>query len=88
MPAAKVGQPFQLDITITRNVTPVGFYSITNGTLPPGLKLASERGQPTGRISGTPSQAGTYTFTVSVYCLGTNVAGQTGEMQYTLVVGE
>jgi hypothetical protein len=88
MPAAKVGQPYQEDITIARNVTPVGFFSIKDGALPPGLKLTSERGQPTGRISGSPSQAGTYTFTVSVYCLGTNVAGQTGDMHYTLVVGE
>ena len=88
MPAARVGQPFQTDILVTGNVTPVGFFSITDGTLPPGLKLVSERGKQTGRISGTPSQTGTYTFTVSVYCLGTNVAGQTGEMQYKIVVGE
>jgi hypothetical protein len=88
MPAAKVGQPYQVDIRIARNVTPVGFFSITDGSLPPGLNLVSERDQQIGRISGSPSQAGTYTFTVSVYCLGTNVGGQTGEMQYTLVVGE
>jgi hypothetical protein len=36
MPAARVGQPFQTDILVTGNVTPVGFFSITDGTLPPG----------------------------------------------------
>jgi hypothetical protein len=41
-----------------------------------------------GRIKGTPSKVGTYKITVSVWCLGTNVNGQTGEKQYTLVVGE
>ncbi|MGD0752412.1 MAG: Ig domain-containing protein [Anaerolineales bacterium] len=88
MPAAKVGQPYQVDIQIARNVTPAGIYSITDGKLPPGLKLVSDRDLQIGRISGTPSQAGTYKFTVSVWCLGTNTGGQTGEKQYTLVVGE
>ena len=88
LPAARAGDPYRVDILVAGNVTPVGFFSITNGTLPPGLNLASERNQQFGRISGTPSQTGTYTFTVSVWCLGTNVGGQTGDKQYTLVVGE
>jgi hypothetical protein len=88
LPAARAGDPYQVDILVAGNVTPVGFFSITNRTLPPGLNLASERNQQFGRISGTPTQAGTYKFTVSVWCLGTNVGGQTGEKEYTLVVGE
>jgi hypothetical protein len=35
-------------------------YSVTSGSLPPGLKL----GQSTGLISGTPSAAGQYGFTI------------------------
>jgi hypothetical protein len=88
MPTARVGQPYQVDILIARNVTPVGIFSITDGTLPPGLNLVSDRNLGIGRISGTPSHAGTFNFTVSVWCLGTNVGGQTGEKQYKIVVGE
>ena len=88
LPAAQVGKPYQEDILISRNVTPVGDYSLSEGTLPPGLDLVMEKNLRIGRISGTPTQAGTYKFTVSVWCLGTNVNGQTGDKQYTLVVGQ
>jgi hypothetical protein len=88
LPAAQVGQPYQVDILVSRNVTPVGNYSISDGALPPGLQLVMDRTLRIGRIKGTPTQAGTYKITVSVWCLGTNVNGQTGEKQYTLVVGE
>ena len=88
MPAARVGQPYQVDILIARNVTPVGNYSISDGALPPGLQLVMDRELRIGRISGTPTQTGTYKFTVSVWCLGTNVNGQSGEKQYNLVVGQ
>jgi hypothetical protein len=88
LPTARAGQPYHADILITQNVTPVDNFSITEGTLPPGLTLVMDRTVRIGRISGTPSQAGTYQFTVSVWCLGTNIPGQTGDKQYTLVVGE
>ena len=84
----RVGQPYQVDILVAGNVTPVGNYSISEGALPTGLTLGMDENLRIGRISGTPTQAGTYKFTVSVWCLGTNVNGQTGDKQYTLVVGE
>ena len=87
LPVAQVGQPYQVDILITRKMTPVGSYSITDGALPPGLHLVMDQNTRIGRISGTPTQAGMVKFTVSVWCLGTNVNGQTGNKQYTLVVG-
>src|SRR5262249_4845607 len=37
-------------------------WSITSGSLPPGLSLNSQ----TGAISGAPSSAGTFTFTAQV----------------------
>ena len=88
LPAARVGQPYQVDILVSRNVTPVGDYSVSEGSLPRGLTLVMDQNLRIGRISGTPTQAGTYKFTVSVWCLGTNVSGQTGDKQYTLVVGQ
>ena len=87
LPEVQVGQPYQVNILISGNVTPVGNYSISEGALPPGLTLVMDKTLRIGRISGTPTQAGTFKFTVSVWCLGTNVNGQTGEKQYTLVVG-
>ena len=87
LPSARVGQPYKVDIIISGNVTPVGNYSVPAGALPPGLSLVMDQTLRIGRISGTPTQAGTFKFTVSVWCLGTNINGQTGEKQYTLVVG-
>lgn len=42
--------------------TPPYTWSVISGTLPPGLSLDSS----TGAITGTPSQAGSYNFTVQV----------------------
>ena len=88
LPDARVGSPYEADILISGNVTPVGDYSISAGVLPAGLSLVMDQHLRIGRISGTPTESGMFKFTVSVWCLGTNVNGQTGEKQYTLVVGE
>jgi hypothetical protein len=88
MPDAKVGSLYKVELVITGNVTPVGNYSISIGALPPGLELIIDEQLHTARIGGTPTQSGSYQFTVSVWCYGTNVSGQTGEKQYTLVVGD
>ena len=87
LPVAQVGQLYQVDILVARTMTPVGSYSISDGTLPSGMHLIMDQNTRIGRISGTPTQAGTVKFTVSVWCLGTNINGQTGDKQYTLVVG-
>ncbi len=88
LPNALVGHIYDVEILIARNVTPVGNYSISAGVLPPGLALVVDKQVHTAVITGTPGQAGTFKFTVSVWCYGTNVSGQTGDKQYTLVVGE
>ena len=87
LPAGAVGSAYQADITVSRNVTPVGGASVAPGTLPPGLTLELvPGGSDTARISGTPTTAGTFEFTVSVWCFGTNVSGQAGEQRYTITV--
>lgn len=88
LPAAQVGGTYKQEILIAGNATPVGNYSISGGVLPPGLELIMDEQTHSGRIAGTPTLAGTYQFTVSVWCYGTNVSGQTGDRQYSLVVGE
>ncbi len=56
-----VGTNYSATVSATGGVTPYS-WSIASGNLPAGLSLSS----PTGTISGTPSAAGTSTFTVQV----------------------
>jgi hypothetical protein len=62
LPAATGGQAYNVTLAATGGIPPYGNWSVSSGSLPPGLTLNS----PTGKISGTPDVAGTYTFTVTV----------------------
>jgi hypothetical protein len=55
-----------------------GPYSFNCGNLPPGLNLSSS-----GTISGTPTQSGTFNFTIQI----TDGQGHTGSINYTATVG-
>ncbi len=59
-PAADVGGAYSYTLTATGGTTPYA-WSVNAGTLPPGLSLSSA-----GVLSGTPSAAGSYPFTVNV----------------------
>ena len=86
LPDATAGHIFSATITITQNATPVGQMTVAPGDLPPGLSFTFLKGQDSALLSGTPLHAGTYKFTVSAWCFGTNTAGQTGHHDYQLVV--
>jgi hypothetical protein len=61
--------------------------SVISGSLPPGLQLGGVCGN---IISGTPTQAGTYPFTVQVTSLGSDELGVTepsGTQQLTITNG-
>lgn len=88
LPPAQVGQEYSAPIAISQNETPVGEFFIAEGQLPAGMTLEQVEGEDTAVLSGIPEQAGTYTFTVSVWCYGTNVSGQTGAQEYQLLVEE
>ena len=88
LPDAQVGVPYEVTISISQNRTPAGDISLSEGTLPPELELVYVQAEDTAKITGTPTQAGTFAFTISVWCYGTSVNGQTGDKQYTIVVGE
>lgn len=83
---AQIGNVYDEEIRISLNNTPVGDFFISDGVLPEGLEFTFLEGEDAATIVGTPSEAGTYTFTVSAWCFGTQVSGQTGEKTYTLVV--
>lgn len=88
LPEAQAGVAYSVTITVSQAATPVGGASISEGSLPAGLALAlhEDPHDNTMTISGTPSAAGNFAFTISVWCYGTNVAGQTAAQPYTLVV--
>lgn len=85
LPDAQMGAPYEVEIRITQNSTPVGEFSISKGALPAGLELVDIEGD-AAKIKGIPEEVGTFTFTINVWCYGTSVNGQTGEKEYSIVV--
>ena len=73
----EAGEDFDLVLQTDRDSAANSSWSVIDGILPPGLVLDTQ----TGRISGRPSRAGTYTFTVQ------NVSGYSvAEKELTLTV--
>ena len=64
LPGGTVNQAYSQPVTATGGTTPYG-WSVVSGSLPPGLSL-SPTGTPSATISGTPTTAGSYNFTVQV----------------------
>jgi hypothetical protein len=75
LPAGTVNTAYEQSLS----ATPAGNYSFarTGGSLPPGLTLSAA-----GVLSGTPTTAGSYTFTVTATGFGTC----TGTRQYTVTI--
>lgn len=87
LPDAQLGSSYAATITVGQAVTPVGGAGVDDGALPAGPDLAlAKEPENTIQVSGTPTVAGTFTFTIYVWCYGTNVSGQTATQGYTLVV--
>src|SRR5260370_9045354 len=77
LPSGTVGVGYSQTIAVTGGTAPY-VWSITAGALPSGLALSSA----TGAIGGTPTSAGSFTFTVQV----TDSAAATASQAYTLAV--
>jgi hypothetical protein len=77
LPAGAVGTPYTQTPTVTGGTVPFTF-SISSGSLPAGLSLNTT----TGEISGTPTTAGSSTFTLQVV----DKLNQTGSRSFTLQI--
>ncbi|MCU1478680.1 MAG: hypothetical protein JWQ64_3373, partial [Subtercola sp.] len=75
-PAGEVGVVYAHTLTVTNGTSPF-VWSISAGALPPGLTL----GAPTGVLSGTPTVAGTYTFTVQIVDASGQIASKSVTLQ-------
>jgi len=69
-PNGTVGIPYSFTFAATGGIPPF-VWSIISGSFPPGLVLNAQ----TGAVSGTPTTAGTYTFTIAA----TSTASGTGQ---------
>jgi hypothetical protein len=89
-----VGMPFAAGLVGTGGPQYTGpecnayLMKVVSGTLPPGLQL----GEPICEwvISGTPTHAGTYTFTVQITPQPNNLgqpAGPSGKQQFAITIG-
>jgi len=87
-PAATFGIPYTTQLTASGGTLPYA-WTIVSGTLPPGLSLnpascaASTKTNPC-TISGTPSQVGTFPFTVQVQDSETPAAAATANFSITV----
>lgn len=88
LPAGKVGAPYETEIHISENDTPVYLFEVSKGALPAGLELEQVEWEDRAILSGTPEEAGTFTFTLRVECRATNISGETSEQEYSIVVEE
>jgi hypothetical protein len=88
LPSAAVDQPYLGTLAISGNLTPIAEAGVSSGSLPPGLVVGVALPLTLNelQVSGTPTAAGTFQFTLRVACFGTNRPGQRGEQAYSLLV--
>ena len=78
LPAAIRGQAYDQLLVASGGTAPYLFV-VTSGSLPPGISLASS-----GQLSGTPTGAGSFAFTVQA----TDAGGCSVSQAYTVAIGQ
>lgn len=76
LPAGTTGQTYNVTVYATGSTAPVQ-WSVTNGALPQGVTLGAG-----GLVSGTPTQKGTFTFTLQAI----DASQASGSATYTITV--
>jgi hypothetical protein len=66
MPAGAVGKPYSQDLIAQGGAPPYSWSIFANDPLPPGLTLGTTAPDFNNVLTGTPTQAGTFSFTVQV----------------------
>jgi hypothetical protein len=81
-PTATTGQAYSVEFTLKEPGDCGPSFAVSSGSFPPGLTLASDEGV----ARGTPTQAGSYTFFITVsYSCGLKSAS---DQQYTINVNQ
>ncbi|MCU1343496.1 MAG: hypothetical protein JWN92_2919 [Candidatus Acidoferrum typicum] len=76
-PSAHLNAPYALSLSVELGGSGIAFWKISAGQLPPGIQLNNNL------ISGTPTQAGTFSFTVQIQDY---TMPQTATEDFTIVV--
>ncbi|MGI4867601.1 MAG: putative Ig domain-containing protein [Janthinobacterium lividum] len=83
LPGGTVGTAYSQTVTASGGTAPYSF-SITSGALPTGLALSTS-----GVLLGTPTVAGSYTFTVTARDASTGTgAPYSGSLSYTVAIAD
>ena len=82
LPAASVGKTYNAVVSASGGMPPYQFHVVV-GTLPPGLIINAQ----TGTISGVPTQAGTFDFSMTAEDASSSGKRMSAKQNYSLVVG-